>query len=77
MEKNESQFPAISKPHARTEKNNARIVHGSSEVNLGQTTSVVHSPGTPPISHTVPHFSGKGTAKELGVIFKMINQANK
>lgn len=77
MEKNEDQFPAVAAhPHVKTVRDNLNMKQGSAEVNLGQTTSVVHSPGAHPVAHTFPHFSGKGKAKDLAPIFTAIRKAN-
>ena len=76
MNANDNQFPAVApKPHTVTDKKNVKLSNASAEVNIGQTTSLVHSKGTSPVAHTVPHFSGKGKAKDLGPILSMINRA--
>ena len=76
MNANDNQFPAVApKPHTVTDKKNVKLTNKSAEVNIGQTTSLVHSKGTSPVAHTVPHFSGKGKAKDLGPILSMINRA--
>jgi len=53
------------------------MTHGSAEVNVGQDTSVLHVQGAQPVSMSSPvRFSGKGTARDLGPIFKAIRQSN-
>lgn len=76
MNKNEDQLPMPSHTpmHSTTRKSDMKIKSGSAEVNIGQDSSVLHVKGAQPVGMSSPlRFSGKGTAKDLGPIFKMIN----
>ena len=79
MHKDEDQFPGPSKTpmHSTTRKHNAKMTHGSAEVNIGQDSSVLHVKGAEPVGATSPfRFSGKGTAKDLGPIFRAIRESD-
>jgi hypothetical protein len=79
MNKSEDQLPVPSKTpmHSTTRKSNMKMTHGSAEVNIGQDSGVLHVQGAQPVGMSGPiSFSGKGTARDLGPIFKAIRQSN-
>lgn len=77
MDKNEDQFlPAKrngKKTHITNLKSQAIYRAGDSRVDLTKDSSIMHQEGSHPITYSGPvRMSGKGTAKEMGVIFKQI-----
>ena len=79
MDKSEDQFlPAQrdgKKTHITTRKGDVTMKTGNSQVTFGQDSSVMHQEGSSPVGITGPlRMSGKGTAKEMGVLFSNIRR---
>lgn len=77
MDKSEDQFIPAKRDGKKTHITNTQadmtMKTGGSQVSFGRGSSILHQEGSDPIKYTGPtRMSGKGTAKEMGVLFKQI-----
>ena len=80
MNKDDSQFPVrAGKPtsHSIIQNTDMNISHKSAKLHVGLGAGTLHVPGAEPLSAAKPMVvSGKGKAKDMGAIFRLI-MANK